>query len=766
MKKLTALSMAAVILAMSLAACGSNDTENMPDEQDVPENAVSETPNEPETCEDYIKLADTYLQTDDVIQALAILDEGIEKLSTGEQDVAEQQDIDLLSQREEYLLANVVAIQTKITESHYDADGNISHKEVKERDRNGNEIKDTDYGAGEQLNWITEYEYDAAGNQISRHSTRYESDGSSSQGYYDCESSYDENGNITEVVRYDGNGKVQSRNTFAYDADNRQISSAEYGKDGSLKSETQSEYDNRGNEIKREHYNTEGKITSKILMEYDENGHEVKYVKYDAAGNTVEKGEHEYDENGNAVKYVHYDGVRSVDYSWESEYDENGNEIKHIEYDSEGNVNSIQESKYNDSGARIAFESLSFGDGELNECRNWTYEYDKKGRETRYETVINDGEGNVIFHHKRESEYDDYGIRTKYYEITENTEGYNSYAWDRIYDEFEHEFIEMFFLSDEQYGDDSYWAATEYDKKRSQARYTGYDADGNILTYIETEYDTDGNIIRENQYDGDGNLLRHYETKYDEFGSITLQAAYEGDTLKSEKEVEYTYRYIGDINAEASDFADADMTAEELNDRQRDIFMQFLEGKEKVRFYSNMDYVRDDRIVAYTITDLVDFDVNNPLFAFEPYYAFMDMTGDGIDELVIHCSEGKLYVIQCVYGTLRVIQEAAGGILGVHLVMCGEKIGICCAGGGAGYYIQSYYFLGENFLNKNGQKFITLEEHQNHNEDGVEVKTYCARDNISFDYRDISEGEYYDIADKIIWIPDSYIDWQGLKLTP
>ena len=779
-KKITAVNMAAVILAMSLTACGSNDVEDMPDET-IPD---------PETYEDYMKLAaesyavqdwettlafyqgakeldegseevyrrmsDTYLQMDDVIQALAVLDEGIEKLSAGEQGV-EGQGVDLISQRKDYLLANVVAIQTKITESHYDADGNISYKKVKERDRNGNEIKDIDYRDEGELRWVTEYEYDAAGNQISCYYTQYDSDGKN----YGWENSYDENGNITESVRYDGNGKVQSRNTYAYDADNRQISSAEYGKDGSLKSETQSEYDNRGNEIKREHYNTDGKITSKILMEYDESGHEIKYVKYDAAGNTVEEGEHDYDENGNAVKYVHYDGVRSVDYSWESEYDENGNEIKHIEYDSEGNINSMREREYNESGAEIAYESLSFGDGELNERRNWTYEYDKKGRETRYETVTNDGEGNVIFHYKRESEYDDYGIRTSYYEIKENEEENSVHACERIYDEFEHEFIEMFFLSDEQYGDDYYWAATEYDKKRSEARYTGWNADGNILTYIETEYDTDGNIISENQNDGDGNLLRHYETEYDDLGSITMQAVYEGDILKFKKEVEYTYRYIGDINAEASDFADADMTAEELNDRQRDIFMQFLEGKEKVRFYSNMDYVRDDRIVAYTITDLVYSD--DPRFAVDPYYAFMDMTGDGIDELVIRCSEGKLYVIQCVYGTLRVIQEAAGGIFGVHLIRYGEKIGICCEGSGAGYYIRSYYFLGENFLNKNGQKVITLEERQDHNEDGEESKTYCARDNISFEYRDISEGEYYDIAGKMIWIPDSYIEWYKLE---
>ena len=101
-KKITSVNMAAVILAMSLTACGGSDTEDMTNKSDsadaseiaentteieadiadaadevtptaeTPEETIpaSEMPDEiilnPETYEDYMKLAYTYLQSDDM----------------------------------------------------------------------------------------------------------------------------------------------------------------------------------------------------------------------------------------------------------------------------------------------------------------------------------------------------------------------------------------------------------------------------------------------------------------------------------------------------------------------------------------------------------------------------------------------------------------------------------------------------------------------------------------------------------------------------
>ena len=190
MKKITAVNIAAVILAMSLTACGSSGVENVPDEQDVSEITENTTENSaqdedsdtadeitsepetldvltfmPETCEDYIKLADTYLQSDDVIQALAVLNEGIEKLSAGGQG-AEEQEIDLLSQRKEYILVGTVAVRAEYVENEYDEEGEILTGYAAERDESGNKIMFSYYGTEREVSTTGERRYDANGNEI------------------------------------------------------------------------------------------------------------------------------------------------------------------------------------------------------------------------------------------------------------------------------------------------------------------------------------------------------------------------------------------------------------------------------------------------------------------------------------------------------------------------------------------------------------------------------------------------------------------------
>ena len=340
-KKITAVNMAAIILTASLTACGSNDVENIPDEQDVLENAVSETPDEPlpepETCEDYMKLADTYLQMDDVMQALVVLDEGIEKLNAGEQGV-EEQEIDLPSQRKEYILAGMVAVGTYSTTKRYDDDGNTLYEYVQEWDKNGNRISVTNvyYNEVGEISYLSEHQYDGNGKQTERKYINYDSDGNITNCSHEAWV-YDENGKEIENISYDENGNIKEKTKYEYDANGKNIGETDYDKDDKIVRQVEIEYDAAGREIKWECYDEYGRCSIQRIYTYDERGKLIQYDEY-FHGRT-EKEEYKRDENGNTIKSVLYDNDGNITNIYEFEYDEMGREIKIILYNGDGTVN-------------------------------------------------------------------------------------------------------------------------------------------------------------------------------------------------------------------------------------------------------------------------------------------------------------------------------------------------------------------------------------------------------------------------------------------
>ncbi|MDE6750337.1 MAG: hypothetical protein K2K21_14955, partial [Lachnospiraceae bacterium] len=195
---------------------------------------------------------------------------------------------------------------------------------------------------------------------------------------------------------------------------------------------------------------------------------------------------------------------------------------------------------------------------------------------------------------------------------------------------------------------------------------------------------------------------------------------------------------------------------EEYNLEHREIFIRFLQGKEKISYHNDLNSISNGKIVRETITDLFDFAYYTE-HGEELKYTFLDMTGDGIEELIIQCSGTKLYVIQCNYGILSVICDAVGGNFGAYLVKYDGRMGVCCDFGGHVGGNEEYYY----FFDGKGKKEITLGDYQCFLEDGTESRGYLISDNDSFEKRDISKGEYYDIADKIV--KEITIDWQKLE---
>ena len=794
MKKIAAFNMAAAILAISLTACSSNVVENMPDEQDVSgitentteiantsESAISETPDEslaePETCEDYMKLADTYLQSDDVIQALAVLDEGIEELSVGEQGV-EGQEVDLLSQRKEYILAGTVAVGTNSTTKRYDDDGNTLNEYVRECDENGNELwnQTVRYSEEGKISGFTEHRYDGKGKDIEYKIINYNSDGNITYFFHETRT-YDADGKEIENISYDKNENIEKRTTYEYDANGKNIEEINYNKDDKIVRREEIEYDADGREIEWKCYDEYGKCSIQRIYTHDEHGNLIQYDEY--FHGYTRKDEYKRDENGNTIKSVHYDSDGDITKIYEYEYDEMGREIKCVRYDDDETVAYWCEYEYDEWGREIKFKSYN-STGHL-EYRISESKYDENGRKIYYSHATND-----IITEKQEKEYDDDGniiseIHTGYdsdtgqeksqtieeytYDDNGNRIGYTnnhydeeetySFLWEREYDEDGRE--TDFYLYDNE-KEASYQSESGYDENGRMINYMGYDKNGNVLTRRETEYDTSGKVTRKNEYDAKDNLIRYFENEYDDFGSLTRQTMYENGILKSEKQTSYAYHYIGNIDAEATEYMDNDMTPEEYNIKQREIFTRFLNGEEKVRYYMDVDNVIDGKIVEYAITDLLDFE-HIRQYKRTPEYTFLDMTGDGIEELIIFCKDDpeRLCVIQCSYGILKVIHDLDRRCE-AFLVKYNGRTGICCDYGIQNGEDRHYYY----FLDEEGKREIFIDDWERYDESGEDLKHfYGMSDSDSFEECDICKGEYYDIRSGMVEKVD--IDWQKLE---
>lgn len=726
-----------IMTAMVLTACGSGteDVVKEPDASDgseisadIAEGADSDAADEitsepetldaltfmPETCEDYIKLANAYLQMDDVLKALAVLDEGMEKFAVGEQG-AEGQSIDLLSQRKEYILAGTVAVRTKYVENEYDEEGEVLTGYASERDESGNKVMFSYYGTERVVSTTGEHRYDANGNEIEYEYKACDSDGNISS-FSHKTWAYDAYGNEIEYISYDEDGNISSKTVRKYDAFGNETEFANYNSDGECIHKWIQDYDKRGNLISEIRYDSNGRNDGKWEYEYDENGNKIKDILY--GGDLIAKidAEYEYDENSNIVKSVRYNTLNGeISSRFEYEYDENGNRIKTIFYGDKGRFIHKSEYEYDENGREI-YEKLYNSNGIITYTAE--YDYDErgnkiKGTETRYNEETELKASQTI----DEYEYDENENMTKYAHIVYDEEkGTDSRTWERIYDADGRETDFYLYINEKTA---FYHSQKEYDENGRMISYTEYDKNGNVFGRKETEYDTDGNLIKESHYDTDGSLIRCYENEYDDFGSITRQAMYEDGILKTEKQTSYVYRYIGNMDTDAADD-----------------FPQFLKGQKEV--YAG--------IVRKSITNLIDFSYCRK-YKITPQYAFLDMTGDGVEELIINCDRYKLYVIQNVHGVLKVIFEVNADI---GLMVKGNgRAGICASYSDRDSLSKIYYFLDEN-----GKKQIPLDAVWD-SEGEVSYRCYD-----SFEWYSISEGEYYDMTEMMTEID---IDWQKLE---
>ncbi len=301
---------------------------------------------------------------------------------------------------EQYMSGKLYGIEEKeydesgnlIKSSSYDADRKFTGYSVYGYNESGKRIKISKYDGSGALTGYTEIKrngdyilsetvYDGDGNKTeyteylenTSDYTKY----SRKKRYEKYESGklaelkeYNENGEITKQISYDGEGnkklyeeyvtlkvkhnghegtttvtktreiynnaKLESRTEYEYDENGNRIKTSEYDGDGKLTEYTEAKYD--GERILSEsRYDGNGKLIRRTEDEYDENGKKLKSSVYNNGGLEGYKSYH-YNESGRLIKVTACDAYNRIVNYYEIEYtDEYGNGKTH-EYDKNGNL--------------------------------------------------------------------------------------------------------------------------------------------------------------------------------------------------------------------------------------------------------------------------------------------------------------------------------------------------------------------------------------------------------------------------------------------
>ena len=191
---------------------------------------------------------------------------------------------------------------------YYDADGNLTSKELSEYDSAGNRISKTLYTADDQV--ISIREYDSQGR-----TTKY--------------SSYDE-GNLSYWV------------TTEYGEDGHRSSENEYNADGQMEQQTTYEWvgDNIKKQVDTHYYEENGTVSGYRVLECDDNGNHVSDTQYDSEWNvTSYTTDYQYDADGNLLQCTEYNGDGSVSKKMVYYEQNEGDLIWKVRwYDADGNV--------------------------------------------------------------------------------------------------------------------------------------------------------------------------------------------------------------------------------------------------------------------------------------------------------------------------------------------------------------------------------------------------------------------------------------------
>lgn len=236
-------------------------------------------------------------------------------------------------------------------------------------------------------------------------------------GYLQEVKSYDDQGNVVEIVLYEfgGSGKVDKTVKISYDDQGREIrrddgtmvttttwddqgrKASSAWKRGEQGATTQYTYDEHGNELVLSYLDPSGAVeyTREYERTYDAGGRVTEEKKWEKSGGDpllLFHFQRTWDDRGNLLREVKRTVKGDIRGDQRYEYDGAGNKILETRHDQDGKKNREVRRTFNEYGEVVEKTEATCGDdGNCPAHGTTTYTYDEYGNQTRYLIVQDHG---------------------------------------------------------------------------------------------------------------------------------------------------------------------------------------------------------------------------------------------------------------------------------------------------------------------------------------------------------------------------------------
>ena len=131
---------------------------------------------------------------------------------------------------------------------------------------------------------------------------------------------YNEDGNKTEEISYNGDGELSGKKKYQYDKDGNNTEMISYNGDGKVHMKYKYQYDEDGNKTETISYKGDREIIYRTNYQYDKDGNNTEMISYKGDGELYSKFKHQYDKDGNNTETISYKGDREIDRKWKYQY--------------------------------------------------------------------------------------------------------------------------------------------------------------------------------------------------------------------------------------------------------------------------------------------------------------------------------------------------------------------------------------------------------------------------------------------------------------